>query len=203
MDPQREALLHAIEALDHRGEALVHRHSRREFHWKPDPRGWSMAACMEHMTVSLRLYLPSFEKALAQGRPRGEGPYAWGPLARGWIRLVGPRGPRLFTPPSMRPTALPGVPPRTPAGPPAELLDFPPPAHYLAGLTEGNARFAALVRASEGLDLGRIRTRSPVIPLLRFSIGAWFETCVEHSRRHMDQAERVGARLQEMREGAK
>lgn len=201
MDPQRETLLHDLEALDDRGEALVRRHPHREFHWKPAPKRWSMAECMEHMTVSLRLYLPSFENALARGGPRGEGPYTWGPLARGWIRLVGPGGPRLFTPPSMKPTSIPRPAPRQAPGHPEEVPTLPPPAEYLADFREGNARLAAMIRASEGLDLARIRTRSPVIPLLRFSLGAWFETCIAHTRRHMDQAEGVGVRLMEVRTG--
>lgn len=187
MDAQRQGLIDALEELNQRADALFRRHSSKELQWKPSPRRWSMAECVEHMSTSLRLYLPSFEAVLRGGAPRGEGPFAYGPFARRWIRLVGPGGPKLPTPGSMRPRAA------KPSGGSGgtSQVSLPDPDTLLAEFKGGNDRLAELIRASEGVDLARTRTRSPVIPVLRFSLGAWFETCVQHSRRHMEQAERL------------
>ncbi|TVR50848.1 MAG: DinB family protein [Gemmatimonadales bacterium] len=195
MDAQRQSLLDALGDLNERADALFRRHTGEELHSRPSPQGWSIAECMEHMSTSLGLYLPSFEEILGGEAPRGSGPFAYGPFARGWIRLVGPGGPKLPSPSSMRPGAAPG---RSASGSP-EGSSLHDPDTLLADFKEGNNRLAELVRASEGFDLGRIRMRSPVIPLLRFPIGAWFETCVQHSRRHMQQAERLSERLPERR----
>jgi hypothetical protein len=187
MDAQRQGLIDALEELNQRADALFRRHSSEELHWKPSPKRWSMAECVDHMSTSLGLYLPSFEAVLRGGAPRGDGPFAYGPFARGWIRLVGPGGPKLPSPGSMRPRAA--KPSGSSGG--TSQVSLPDPDTLLAEFRGGNDRLAELIRASEGVDLARTRTRSPVIPVLRFSLGAWFETCVQHSRRHMEQAERL------------
>jgi hypothetical protein len=191
MDAQRQGLVGALEELNQRADALFRRHTAEELHWKPSPKAWSIAECMDHMSTSLGLYLPSFEAVLRGGARKGEGPFTWGPFARGWIRLVSPGGPKLPTPGSMRPRAAEH--PKGSGGPQGDPL--PDPHTLLADFKGGNDRLAELIRASEGIDLARTRTRSPVIPVLRFSLGAWFETCVQHSRRHMDQAERISEGL--------
>ena len=184
----RMELLEAIAALTGRAEALVQGHTAEQFLWKPTPGAWSIAQCLDHMTVSLRLYLPRFEKALAAGGPRDEGPFRPGVVARLWIRLIQPEGPRLPTPPSMRPRSHEtGSVQPTPLDPERLLVEF----------REARGRLAELIRSSEGLDLARIQMRSPVIPILRFHVAAWFLTCVQHDLRHMAQAERVAARLAE------
>lgn len=47
------------------------------------------------------------------------------------------------------------------------------------------------VNEAEGIDLRRLRLSSPAIPLLRISLGAWFEATLAHERRHLSQARRV------------
>jgi hypothetical protein len=56
-------------------------------------------------------------------------------------------------------------------------------------------QFASCVGQAEGLDLRRIRVASPAVPLLRISLGAWFEATIAHEERHLRQAERVLERL--------
>jgi hypothetical protein len=51
------------------------------------------------------------------------------------------------------------------------------------------------VRRSSGLDLGRIKFRSPLIPLLRLSLGTWFQFLLAHERRHLWQARQVRQEL--------
>lgn len=186
---EREAVLEEVAKLTVRAEALVEGHTPDQLMWRPAPGAWSIAQCLDHMTVSLRLYLPPFEKALAASGPRGDGPFRTGFFARQWIQLLRPEGPKLWTPFSMRPRSheRSGAECRSPLDAERVLDEF----------REVRDRFADLVRSSEGLDLARIRMRSPVLPFLRFHVAAWFATCVQHDRRHMAQAERVAARLAE------
>ncbi len=44
-----------------------------------------------------------------------------------------------------------------------------------------------------GVDLGRVRFRSPFFALLRFSLGAGFEMLLAHDRRHLWLAREVMA----------
>lgn len=186
MDPHRQHLIEAISSLNQRAEALFDQHTREELLWKPEPKAWSMTQCIEHLTTSLRLYLPPFEVAVSSDGPRGEGPYRYGLIARLWIQLLRPGGPKMPSPKQMRPRR------QEYKGTEPSGLD---PQRVHQDFTEAHHRLADLVRASEGLDLEAIRMRSPVIPILRFPLGAWFETCVQHGRRHMAQAEGVAARL--------
>jgi len=203
MDKDRERLLAATSDLTRRAEELFQRHTSEELLWKPAPDAWSMCQCLEHLTTSLQLYLAPLSAAVSGGGPSGEGPYRYGPVARLWIRLIKPGGPKLPAPRQMRPrgagAARPGgAEAARPGGADAGGHGTLPPADPAATLDEfreAHARLAELIRSSQGLDLSRIRMRSPVIALLRLPLGAWFETCVEHGRRHMDQAERVAGRL--------
>jgi hypothetical protein len=52
-------------------------------------------------------------------------------------------------------------------------------------------QFATCVVDAEGLDLRRLRVSSPAVPLLRISVGAWFEATVAHQQRHLDQGRDV------------
>jgi hypothetical protein len=186
MDAQRQALVDTLGGLNRRAADLFRLHPAEALLRKPSPRSWSIAQCVDHMETSLRLYLPGLTAVLSGRGPKGDGPYTYGRVARGWIRLVGPGGPKLPSPRSMRP--------RGPGDEP-EGDSHPDPDTLLADFKRGNDGLAALIHASVGLDLARIRMRSPVIPLLYLPVGAWFETCVGHSLRHMDQAEQVAARL--------
>jgi len=187
MNQDRERLLAAISDLTGRAEALFRRHTPEELLRKPALDAWSVAQCIEHLTTSLRLYLPAFEATLSAGGPRGNGPYRYGPVARLWIRLIEPGGPKMPAPPKMRPRGV-----GKDEGGKAAPVD---PSVTLQEFNAAHARLVDLIRLSDGLDLARIRMASPVIPILRFPVGAWFETCIAHGRRHMAQAERVSAGL--------
>ena len=50
---------------------------------------------------------------------------------------------------------------------------------------------AERVRQADGLDLGSNRVVSPVTPLLRMPLGAYFAFVMAHERRHLWQAWRV------------
>jgi len=52
---------------------------------------------------------------------------------------------------------------------------------------------AERVRRSDGLDLARIRTISPVNRLVRLPLGAYFAFILAHNRRHLWQGRQVRA----------
>ena len=56
------------------------------------------------------------------------------------------------------------------------------------GLMDGWDR---IVEDASGLDLARVKVRSPVVPLLRFRLGVIIALMAVHERRHLWQAERV------------
>lgn len=62
------------------------------------------------------------------------------------------------------------------------------PNEAIAAFCELQGQFINCVVASIRLDLRRIRVTSPAIPLLRLSLGAWFEATLAYERRHLAQA---------------
>ncbi len=44
---------------------------------------------------------------------------------------------------------------------------------------------------AEGIDLARVKVRSPVLWLLRLSLGQWFALIAGHQKRHLWQAGQV------------
>jgi hypothetical protein len=53
---------------------------------------------------------------------------------------------------------------------------------------EWQERFADRLRAADGLDLRRIRSRSPAVTRLTYSLGTAFAIFLAHERRHLWQA---------------
>lgn len=145
--------------------------------WRPAPARWSVGECLDHLTVTgtaIASYLgPALERGWARGRT-GVGPFELGRLGRWWVKQVGPapvrtaRAPAVFAPGS--------------------AFRKPELAARFQVMQRGLLR---LVERAGGLDLRRIRARSPVTPLLRFNAATWFEATIAHECRHLDQARRV------------
>ena len=52
-------------------------------------------------------------------------------------------------------------------------------------------KFLEFVRASKGIDYNKTRLRSPVTPLIRYSLAYAYVVTVVHAQRHLAQARRV------------
>jgi hypothetical protein len=147
--------------------------------WRPAPERWSVAECLDHLVTTADRILehldPAVERARALG-VTGSPPFRYGRLGELFVRATGPEpvwwsrvpAPRIYRP---RPQ------------PPAERV--------LPAFLELQERLAERIRRAEGLDLGRVKVRSPVSPLLRISLGQWLASIAGHQRRHLIQARAV------------
>ena len=146
---------------------------------QPGTGGWSVVQCIDHLNTAGWLLLRSMEDEIRQGHaegPYGDPPFEYGVVSRWFAHVLEPSSGWTFDAPSIfEPDA-----PNTLY--PNEVVD------EFLGLQD---RFADCVEGVEGLDLRRIRFGSPAIPLLRISLGAWFEATLAHERRHLDQARRT------------
>ena len=151
------------------------------FNRPPAPGAWSAAQCIEHLTVSGRLYLPSFDVTIAEARARDRtapGPFRHSLLGRLaiWNNEPPPRF-RLPAPTRMRPSAPP------PAPVPREGVV----SEFIAVQRE----FQQRVADASGLDLSGVRMGSPLAPMVRFSLFDWLGIMTAHERRHIWQARRA------------
>lgn len=152
--------------------------SAQSLNWKPSQTQWSIAECLEHLAMSEAAFTPIVSRALERGQSRFRvaSPPAYQPTWMGaWlIRYVLPESPKkLKAPKVFQPSGASAI---------SGSLD--------RFLKEQDA-FLNFVRQSAGIDYNKVRLRSPVTPLVRYSLADAFVVVVVHAQRHLQQARRV------------
>ena len=149
-----------------------------QLNWKPARDKWSIAQCLDHLAVTSSKFGPYFTAALARARKK-------------WP---------VTSSPSYRPTLIGGwlikqVVPETGRNLPAPKVFRPSESSAIQGALESflkqQARFIEFVRETDGVDYNKTRLRSPVTPLMRYSLADAFVVTVVHGQRHLAQARRV------------
>jgi len=146
--------------------------SIEQLRWRPDARQWSIAECLDHLNLTLALYLPKIDDAIRRGR-------AATPCAG--CEQAELDALQAFEPPVTTAEAAPR------ATMPGAGVD----ADWLVEqfhLTRDHYRDA--LRQASGLDLPHIRIAEPIYPVI-VSLGGTLAFIAAHDRRHMWQAERV------------
>lgn len=149
--------------------------SRRQFNHKPTPDRWSVGQCIDHVAVSMGIYLEPMEPTIEEAELRGGEPYGrgtfMGRLLVGALRKPGGRykAPRRFQPAS------------------SDLDPDPVRREY----ERQTGRMQRALERADGLDLGRVKMPWPVFGLIKITLAQAFELQALHTTRHLDQAERV------------
>lgn len=169
----------AFAVADRRMHELTDGLTHEQINFKPAPRRWSVGKCVDHLSVSMRVYLDFMEPALDAARSAGwtgSEPYGRGPhLGRMLLRALRKPGARY----------------------PAPKLFWPRPSRDLEPETVREdfetelGRLRSAVERSEGLALGRTKMPWPVFGLIKLSLAQAFELQALHLHRHLDQADRV------------
>lgn len=159
---------------------LVRGLAEEQLNWKPDAKQWSIAQCLEHLAVASRQFNGYFKQLIESARLKwptnGSVPYRPS-LVGGWlIKQVDPETARKVPAPKVfRPSDSSSI-------------------HDALGIfLKQQEEFVRFVRQSEGVDYNRARLRSPVTPLMRYSLADAFVVTIVHGYRHLAQANRVRA----------
>ncbi|HXT62749.1 MAG TPA: DinB family protein [Pyrinomonadaceae bacterium] len=167
-----QAQLNAAEA-----RSVVDGLNETQLNWKPAPDKWSIAQCLEHLTAASCGFNPYFVAALARARRRfaASSPPAYQPtfMGRWLIKHVEPESPRKLRAPRIFKPSASNV---------QDALD-----NFLAQ----QKIFLKFVGQTSGIDYNRTRLRSPVTPLVRYSLADAYVITVSHEQRHLQQARRV------------
>jgi hypothetical protein len=146
---------------------------------RPDSETWSAVQCLDHLNTAGWLLLRSIDDTIQRGQeegPYGDPPFEYGFISRWFVQSMTPSSGWTFTAPEVFEPEEPEV-----------LYPGEAAEEFLALQDE----LSECVVRAEGLDLRRLRLPSPAVPLLRISLGAWFEATLAHERRHLEQARRI------------
>ena len=179
MSPQLQTYADTYAEARDRLHALVGAVDDEAFNRKPSAKGWSAGECVVHLNKTSKAYLPRLEAALGPDAPRGVGPFAWGWVSRRLIEGVRPGSRPLPTGGGMKP-------------PPADgLRSAVDRERAVARFDADTERWVALCERADGVDLPRVKVRSPFLPVVRLPAGAFLEAMGLHALRHVGQAERA------------
>lgn len=176
-DPVLRGYMDQLEPLRLAAHELLDGLTAEQVNWRPAPNRWSIGQCIEHMTLTLRLYPESIGRAMVEARTRsaaGKRPYREGFFSRWFVRSMEP-------PPRLR------VRTRRLVDPPTDLDGDVVLASFVAEL----ARFGELMIAADGVPLRHGRVQSPFSKLFRFTLSQTFALNLAHARRHLWQARQV------------
>lgn len=152
--------------------------SDEQLNWKPAPDRWSIAQCLDHLAVATEKFQPYITAALAQGGEKY--PVTMAPAYQptwlgGWlIKQLLPAATRKIPAPKIfRPVETAAI------------------HHALEHFLKQQAVFLNYLRQAEGLNYNKTRLRSPVTPIMRYSLADAFVITAVHGQRHLAQARRV------------
>jgi hypothetical protein len=143
--------------------------------WRPDPASWSIVECLDHLNLTIGLYLPKIDKAIQKGiRPNGNHPASTTDQCElDAVRMA-------------EPTA--GIPQAAPAAlQPAAAVDLDWLVDRFHLMRD---RYADAVRRTMSLDLAHVPVVQPLHPFLR-TLGGTLAFLAAHERRHIRQAEEI------------
>jgi hypothetical protein len=173
-----QSVIAETENLCGQARQLVAGLSEDQLNWKPAPDRWSIAQCLNHLAVATEKFGPYLTEALAHGKakyPVNSAPPYQPSWMGGWlIKQLLPEATRKIPAPKIFR--------------PAEAA----PIHgALDQFINEHQKFLTFVRQADGLDYNKTKMRSPVTPLMRYSLADAFVITAVHGQRHLAQARKV------------
>ena len=152
--------------------------SEEQLSWTSAPGSWSIAQCLDHLAVTSAKFNAYFASRTRSRPEKLAGNFcdSLSPsFVGGWlIKQVVPETTRKF---------------------PAPKVFQPSQSQAVPGAFEKflkqQAEFMSYVRDARGIDYNKIRLRSPVTALMRYSLADAFVVTVVHGWRHLAQAQRM------------
>lgn len=179
MDGERGRVRDRCREQQRRVDRLLRDLSDDEVRRRPVPERWSVGEHLEHLAITTSVYVDSLRAAAERGRVQGlagTAPYRRGPVGGLAVRAMEPPVRlRLMAPRVVRPSSGAGR---------DEVAERFGDAHDA---------FVAMLEEVDGVDLGRVMMRSPLLPLLRFRAIQACELVVAHVERHLWLIHATGA----------
>lgn len=166
-----------------RAWALVQSTDGRLFTVRPDPKSWSAAECLSHLSISSEMFLPVLQNAVEDARRRG---------------LTGDRPPKMdLLGRVLRWFLEPPIRQRVKTGAPFVPKSVRAKAEAFGEFATLQARINEILQSARGIDLTKIRIVSPFDKRVKYNLYSAFRILVAHQRRHLWQAEQAVVQLRQ------
>ena len=177
LNPELHGYCEKIDQIRRETVAIVEGLTEEQCAWQPTSKQWSIAQCLEHLNATARNYFPIINDSINDARARGwlgAGPFRHDLLGSWFVSLNSP-------PPKFRI--------------PAPRRFYPPPDRPMSEIWPSflafQDRLREMIRHADGVDLARAKVRSPVIGVLKMSLGTTFDFIIVHEARHLWQIRRI------------
>ena len=170
-----------FESIATQAQELVAGLTEAQFNWRPAPSAWSIQECLAHLTMVGQVEASAIEEAVTRARQQGLtglGPFTYPAWERYILRETEP-------------------PVRNPMEAPKRFVPLPeqPVTGILPTFLHVQQRFQLQIERADGLDLRKVKVPTPIMKLLKMSLGSTLAQAAAHERRHLEQASRVRERL--------
>jgi len=170
-----------FESIATQAQELVAGLTEAQFNWRPAPSAWSIQECLAHLTMVGQVEANAIEEAVTRAREQGLtglGPFTYPAWERYILRETEP-------------------PVRNPMEAPKRFVPLPeqPVTGILPTFLHVQQRFQLQIERADGLDLRKVKVPTPIVKLLKMSLGSTLAQAAAHERRHLEQASRVRERL--------
>jgi DinB superfamily len=179
--PELEQYRQQFEQIASQAQGLAAGLTEAQFNWRPAPDQWSIEECLSHLTMVGQAELLAIEAAIDSAKARGitgSGAFEY-PI---WERFI------------LRETEPP-VRHAMPAPKRFVPLHGQPVTGVLPTFLHVQRNFGIQIARADGLDLRRVKVPTPIVSLLKLSLGSTLAQAAAHERRHIAQARRVRERL--------
>ncbi len=176
-------LQNTFKQSSHEVKHLLDSLSEEYINKKLAPGKWSVAECIRHLILTGKYVTIEIDKSITNGIKRnkmGNPPFKYGWFNRYFIRYMKHKShftmaaPKLYKP---------------------DLHSYYDKSVLVTSYLDLQEQYCRLLEKADGLDLKRVKVRSPVIPVMRLSLGACFHAMAAHQERHIDQAKRTNRNL--------
>ena len=170
-----------FEEISKQAQELTAGLTEAQFNWRPSTAEWSIEECLAHLTMVGQVEADAVEAAISRAREQGitgSGPFEYPAWERYILRETEP-------------------PVRNPMPAPKRFIPVheQPITGILPTFLHVQHRFLQQIERADGLDLRRVKVPTPIVPLMRMSLGSTLVQAAAHERRHLAQARRVRSRL--------
>lgn len=176
LSPYLQGLYSALNAIIEEAEGIITDSTHSQWCWSPDNETWSQAQVFDHLATVEKEVHPGLQRAIQTLREKNKlasGGFEYGGMERFFIKILSPNPPfRIPVPNLYRPK---------------EVAYTNPMAQVGIVFLTTHKDFLALLPQAEGLDLKGIKVASPISPMIRLTLGCWFEGLVRHTEYHFGQ----------------